>query len=152
MKIQQTLCMRQGEETAPIACFSGYHGCRSAPEGCICIDPGCRQSDIGEAHAVVHSEALLATRLKALTHSLSDANLSGCRLSHLTSYHSSSRRRLLSCARSAARYRPILWRGASGMPRCQQATAPRLCRMNGRAEGTDLLCGVVRQACHSSSR
>lgn len=35
------------------------------------------QSDIGEAHAVVHSEALLAARLKALAHSLSDANLSG---------------------------------------------------------------------------
>lgn len=37
----------------------------------------CRQPDIGEAHALVRSEAMLAGRLRALAHSLSDAGLSG---------------------------------------------------------------------------
>lgn len=36
-----------------------------------------RCAGIGEAHALVRSEALLAGRLRALAHSLSDANLSG---------------------------------------------------------------------------
>ena len=37
----------------------------------------CRCAGIGEGHALVRSEALLAGRLRALAHSLSDANLSG---------------------------------------------------------------------------
>lgn len=36
-----------------------------------------RHQGIGEAHALVRSEVLLAARLRALAHSLSDANLSG---------------------------------------------------------------------------
>ncbi len=43
----------------------------------------CRLEEVGEAHALVRSEAMLATRLRSLAHALSDASLSGEQLQHL---------------------------------------------------------------------
>ena len=46
-----------------------------------------RLKEVGEAHALVRSEAMLATRLRNLKHALSDASLSGEHLQHPENRH-----------------------------------------------------------------